>query len=223
MDWHPDIPEDYRNQIVTGDARELAKRIPDESIDLIFTDPVYDRIEDYEWLAATASRVLKTRGHLIVFYQTNLAYQTLKAIFARGMMPVWTLASYRRGGPSRRTAIGHTKLTFAHFCIKEDTKMWQHNLVDVIENVTLPNGQKHHKWQKAEAATYKWINWLIQSGECVFDPFCGGGTVPAICRMLEHNYIAFEIDPDTAEMARERVLNTQPPLFVPEPEQLELT
>ena len=30
------------------------------------------------------------------------------------------------------------------------------------------------------------------------------------------------IDPDTAELARERVRNTQPPLFVVEPEQLEL-
>ena len=31
------------NTIITGDARELAKAIPDESVDLIFTDPVYDR------------------------------------------------------------------------------------------------------------------------------------------------------------------------------------
>jgi DNA modification methylase len=33
--------------IYTGDARELSRAIPDESVDLIFTDPVYDRIEDY--------------------------------------------------------------------------------------------------------------------------------------------------------------------------------
>lgn len=42
-----DIPPEYLNQIVTGDARELAKRIPDESVDLIFTDPIYDCIDDY--------------------------------------------------------------------------------------------------------------------------------------------------------------------------------
>ena len=39
------------DRIITGDARELAKAIPDESVDLIFTDPVYDRIDDYRWLA----------------------------------------------------------------------------------------------------------------------------------------------------------------------------
>jgi len=59
VSWHPGMPKEYRNQIVTGDARELAKAIPDESIDLVFTDPVYDRIDDYRWLAETAARVLE--------------------------------------------------------------------------------------------------------------------------------------------------------------------
>ena len=56
----------------------------------------------------------------------------------------------------------------------------------------------------------------------ILDPFTGGGTVPAVCKMLGRNYIAFEIEPATAEAARERVLNTQPPLFVLEPEQVEM-
>ena len=43
-----------------------------------------------------------------------------------------------------------------------------------------------------------------------------------MCKQLNRNYIAFEIDPDTAEIARERVLNTQMPLFIPETEQLVL-
>jgi len=40
--------------------------------------------------------------------------------------------------------------------------------------------------------------------------------------MLGRRYLAFEIDPDSAELARERVRNTQPPLFVPQPEQATL-
>lgn len=35
MNWHPDMPGDFKNQIVTGDARELARAIPDESVDLL--------------------------------------------------------------------------------------------------------------------------------------------------------------------------------------------
>ena len=40
--------------------------------------------------------------------------------------------------------------------------------------------------------------------------------------MLGRHYVAFEIDPNVAERARERVANTQMPLFVPEPEQMEM-
>jgi len=53
----------------------------------------------------------------------------------------------------------------------------------------------------------------------VVDPFTGGGTVPAVCKMLGRQYLAFEIDPATADTARERVRNTQPPLFTVLPEQ----
>jgi DNA modification methylase len=35
------------NQIVLGDAKVLAETIASESVDLIFSDPVYDRREDY--------------------------------------------------------------------------------------------------------------------------------------------------------------------------------
>ena len=47
--------------IVTGDAKELAPAIPDESVDLIFTDPPYSRefLPLYGWLSETAARVLR--------------------------------------------------------------------------------------------------------------------------------------------------------------------
>jgi DNA modification methylase len=36
--------------------------------------------------------------------------------------------------------------------------------------------------------------------------------VPAVCKMLGRTFLASEIDPATAERARERLANTQPPL-----------
>jgi len=57
----------------------------------------------------------------------------------------------------------------------------------------------------------------------VLDPMVGGGTVPAVCKMLNRRYLAFEIDPDTAELARQRVAQTQPPLPLVIPEQQTMT
>jgi len=59
-------------------------------------------------------------------------------------------------------------------------------------------------------------------GDIVVDPFVGSGSVAMAAKMLGRRYLAFEIDPDMAETARERVRNTQPPLFVLEPEQQEM-
>lgn len=53
------------DEIITGDAREVVKEIPPESIDCIFTDPVYQNIDDYRWLATEALRVLKPKGMLL--------------------------------------------------------------------------------------------------------------------------------------------------------------
>jgi len=80
----------------------------------------------------------------------------------------------------------------------------------------------HHDWGKPEAVISKWVDAFTDSGGVVYDPFTGGGTVPAVCKMLGRHYIASEIDPATAELARGRVRNTQPPLFVEAPQQAEL-
>ena len=86
-----------------------------------------------------------------------------------------------------------------------------YSLSDVVHSH--PMGKyANHQWSKNPSAVIKWLSAI--PGEILLDPFTGGGTVPAVCKMLGRNYLAFEIDPATAELARERVRNTQPPLFV---------
>ena len=57
------------DQIYTGDARELAKGIPDNSVDLIFTDPPWDdaSMPLYQWLAECSSRVLRPGGFVLAY------------------------------------------------------------------------------------------------------------------------------------------------------------
>src|SRR6266480_3197345 len=61
----------YLNTITLGNCRELSKKIPDESIDLVFCDPPYlrENIEDniYGWLAEEANRVLKPGGFCLAY------------------------------------------------------------------------------------------------------------------------------------------------------------
>jgi predicted methyltransferase len=73
-------PNDENQGIYTGDARELARAIPDESVDLIFTDPVYQNLDDYRWLAETAARVLKPDSACLVFCGIGWLGETIAAL-----------------------------------------------------------------------------------------------------------------------------------------------
>jgi len=206
--------------IYTGDARILSAAIPDESVDLIFTDPVYQNINDYRWLAETAARVLKDTGQLLVYQAHKFLPQTFLALAE--LRFVWLLAE--------NTANFNTRYWPLRLFINWRPLLWyakakgrQLNRLcpDLIRVTTGYEGS--HKWHKYDGVVCRWVSNFTTINDVIWDPFTGGGTVPAVCKMLGRRWLAFEIDPDVAETARERVRNTQPPLFVLEHEQAEMT
>jgi DNA modification methylase len=206
--------------IVTGDARELAKEIPDESVDLIFTDPVYDRIDDYRWLAETAARVLKHDNAALVWIATPRLAEVLR-VMCPPLDYAWMLYWQKYGA----CYPGKTGICVIAQCLwlQKGSSKTRRKIADWQgAGYELSNRNNSHVWSKPEPVLRNWLDAFTLDGAIVFDPFTGGGTVPAVCKMLGRHYLAFEIDPDTAENARQRVLNTQPPLFIPQPEQVVL-
>jgi DNA modification methylase len=59
--------------------------------------------------------------------------------------------------------------------------------------------------QKPEKLIERLIKASSSEGDLVYDPFCGSGTVPAVCERLGRRYVACEINADYARMARERI------------------
>jgi hypothetical protein len=217
-----DTPE---NGIYTGDARELAQAIPDESVDLIFTDPVYDRIDDYRWLAETAARVLRQDRACLAWYGPRQLRSVLLAMTALEFFHL--VSCYMPSCFALRSPIKNMWMTWRGLLIfgKGDleTNGYSRDYCDFIVDKKRPNlwQPENHHWTKNPDVIAYYTQAFLDDG-FVFDPFTGGGTVPAVCKMLGRRYLAFEIDPDTAEMARQRVRQTQPPLFVPQPQQKEM-
>ncbi len=218
MTWHPDTPMEYRDAIVTGDARELAKRIPDASVDLIFTDPVYDRIEDYAWIAREAARILRPGGNLLMYQAHLYIPRTFEALADTPLKFRWLVSDLKIGTASlvwggRVRAM--TRMALVYYKDPLPTA-W---LDDVV--YSRPSGSAvNHDWSKNPSAVTKWLS-MLPSG-VMLDPFCGGGTSLACAKNVGRSFIGFEIDPDTAAHARQRLADTQMPLIVVEPEQLEL-
>ena len=204
-----DTPE---NGIYTGDARVLSETIPDESVDLIFTDPVYQNIDDYLWLAETAARVLKPEGALLAWSATPYLPEILQAMIPP-MEWAWMLY-LQKYGPCYPGKPGICVITQCLWLDKGQSKT-RKRIADWFggkNKGTLPENRNVHNWSKPQNVLYKWIDAFCNPNGIVFDPFTGGGTVPSCCVMLNRQYLAFEIDSDTAAQARERVRMTQPPL-----------
>lgn len=221
MMWHPDLPESYRNQIVTGDARELSPRIPDESVDLIFTDPVYDRIEDYAWLAETAARVLVPGGNLVSFCANKTSGEVRNTFVELGFdFCDWLI--YREMARRRKRWDKNIIGLYEIACwVSKGTERiggYVNNFSYVANGYTKPI--EHHEWAKEVGGIIGWIDRLTMRDSIVVDFFAGGGSTAVACKTLGLDYIAFEIDAETAERAHERVANTQPPLFIAEPRQM---
>jgi DNA modification methylase len=211
------------NEIITGDARELAKDIPSESVDAVFCDPPYLRknIEEgiYTWLAREAARILKPNGFCITYCGT---YWLADAILQ--MCPYlrfyWEYRILFRDGYAagihyqRRTKPGSTPLLV--FC--KGQRLPYRTALDIYKGAGAD--KQFHKWGQDAYSVQYYLDCFSKLDDMVVDFFCGGGTVPAVCKQLGRNFIAFEIDPKAAEKARTRLHTVQPFLFEREAEQL---
>jgi DNA modification methylase len=217
-------PGGEQEGIYTGDARELVEAIPDESVDLIFTDPVYDRFDDYRWLAETCMRVLKPNSAALVWCGIGYLPETLTALREGGLHYKWQLAACRPTGFPSRHAMKNTFSNWQSLLWCEKGTSWP---VETISDLVFSNDNGsmmyHAKWAKNIGPFKHWLKRFTKPVAIVADFFAGGGTVPAVAKMMGRRYLACEIAPELAERARQRVRNTQPPLFVPEEEQLEMS
>ena len=63
--------------------------------------------------------------------------------------------------------------------------------------------------QKPEKLMERLVKASSNPGDLVFDPFCGSGTVPVVCRRLQRRFVACEINPEYCRIADERLANAE--------------
>ncbi len=220
--WHEGIPEEYKNRVVVGDHYELAKRLPDNSIKLIFTDPPYPKefLHCFEELGQYAGRVLDERCSLITLCgQWEVPY-VVDYLRAGGLKYHWTGWMINDQKPTlfgfRVVNGGKPLLWFAKGQPKIDYGFWWDT-----KHFRGARDKQHHQWGQPIEYAIQDILLFTKPGDVVLEPFIGGGTTAAACKILGRNWIGFELDPVAAKIAQERIDNVNPPLFVPELEQMQ--
>jgi modification methylase len=90
------------------------------------------------------------------------------------------------------------------------------NLCTGEERLRDENGVKLHSTQKPESILRMVVEASTNPGDLVLDPFVGSGTTAAVCKKLGRRCIGIDANEDYVEIARDRLADTQPRLWLDE-------
>jgi predicted methyltransferase len=188
-----------------GDFRTILPSIPDGCVDLIFTDPPYDKetVPLYEDMAREAARILRPGGSLIC-YLGQYATADVCRLVGKHLKFLWPLCCYHEG-PGQVMA-------FWGIRVKWKPMLWfvnggnRFDTSAVVEDLIVSTKEKSaHPWQQSVVEARYYIEKLTPSGGLVVDPFCGGGTTAVAAKLSGHKWITCELDPEYAAIATQRI------------------
>lgn len=181
--------------------------IPDNSIDLIFTDPPYERkyLSCYGWLANEAARVLKPGGFVFCMaggYFLNKIYTMFEAVPA--LEYFWEF-HHRSNGEAPyiwpRFVVAKSKVILAYSRGPGLPRI--KSVLSIFESTS--KSKLWHAWgQDVESARY-YIDCFSREGDLVLDPFIGGGTTMIACRLIKRRCIGFDVDREALLTTRSRL------------------
>jgi DNA modification methylase len=199
--------QEQRFRLLNGDFAEQSKEIPDNSIDLILTDPPYDKgsIPLYRKLAFLAGRVLKDGGSLVT-YASNCWLPDIFHIMLQdtGIRYLWMFSVIHSGGHQ----LVYQRNVFAEWKpllwlvkgerIREGILM--KNMGDLIKSQ--PPDKSLDEWTQSPIEAEFIIDNLTVENQLVLDPFMGVGTFGLAALKLKRQFIGIEIDAEIFGIAK---------------------
>jgi len=201
------------NQIYNIDCDQGMGLIDDDSIDIIFTDPPYIKEcceKAYCILAKHAYRILKPSGFLIM-YSGQYYLDMIMNIFKDSNLEYFWLASQLNNDSKPIIWSRNAMAAFKPILIYQKPPLTPCNklFMDVIHG---KKSKKYHPWEQSIQDALYLIQKFANQGDLVLDPFTGSGTSLLAAKLLGMDYIGFEIDENTVEIARKRLC--QEPLCI---------
>lgn len=192
-------------QLYRGDFREVTKTIPDNSIQLVLSDPEYckEALKDYKDLAIVANRVLVPGGFLVAYCGTIYFDEILESFKEAGLIYHWVGGIYYSDGQTTEMARGViSKYRPVLFFRKEGGSKpirYIHDMFACSSEVAL------HHYQQVLAPIRSWIVSLTEPGDTVLSCFLGTGTVGVACVKELRKFIGIDIDEKMYATAEARI------------------
>jgi adenine-specific DNA-methyltransferase len=206
----------FINRILLGDCTQVMGQMPNESVDVIVTDPPYlcrfqsrdgrtvANDDRSDWVAPAFTqmyRVLKPDRFCVSFYGWNKVDVFFAAWKAAGFYPVGHLVFVKRyASKERYVAYTHES---AYLLAKGNPAKPPMVLRDVLD--WRYTGNERHPTEKPLLAMMLLVDAFSTPGDIVLDPFVGSGTTAVAAKKLGRRYIGIDLEPVYAAQAQERV------------------
>ena len=215
----------YINKIICGDCLEILKDFPENSVDLVLTDPPYkvsqkygggvdaDNLMSVSSILRTfpeISRVLKPNRFFVTFYDNRILPFLFEATKGTVLTYRKQLYLYRRWGNAHRW-VGWMQCTdpICIFINGYDKPFapkikWQVKH-DCYTKASPEDYNSGHPAQKPLEILRDIIAWCSDRNEMVLDPYAGSGGVLFAAAELGRHYIGIDISEKYCEIARQRL------------------
>ena len=225
------------NTIYNEDCLEGMKRIPDESVDLVVTDPPYlinyktshrknknhrfnkpilndnnpDVISEY---IKECYRIMKENTALYMFCsfdKVDFFKQELEKYFNIKNMIVWVKNNHTAGDLKAQFGKKYELL----FLVNKGRALFNGKRPTDVWNFNRIVGKKQiHQNQKPIELIERCILKHSKDGDVVFDGFMGSGTTAIACLNTNRKYIGFELDETYHKLSLERIENHKNNYFI---------
>jgi len=211
------------NKIYCVDCIKEIKKIDNESIDLILTDPPYglskkgitnDRsLKLFYDILPECYRVLKKDAFFITFFSTKFVPDIFKN---NPFKYYWQIILYCPNG-NVHSSIGYTKYMSVFIFTKGNPKIKKQNkdiFVDTPGRMIEPlEGFIEHPTPKPTKFIKEILEMFSKENDLVLDPFIGSGSTALACKDLKRNFIGFEINKKYVNLAKKRLKRRSKNLF----------
>jgi ParB-like chromosome segregation protein Spo0J len=203
------------SKLICDDFRKY-DGIPDNSIDLIFTDPPYamEFIPLFKDLGKLAARVLKKNGSLVTFCGQLYLDECMDQIKQgsnyemKWLWPVWVKHAgqhcFMKFPGLRVWAHGKPLLWFT----KGEKRRAEpvRATPDFIESK--PPNKVLHEWSQSTVEAEHMIDVCTVENQIVLDPFLGAGTSGIAALKLNRKFIGIEVDSERFKVAEANIANS---------------
>lgn len=186
-----------------GDFRELAANLPDNSVDLILSDPPYAErdIEMFADLSALANRVLKPGASLFCMIGVYHLPKILQRLSAH-LNYQWQITFLMAGNGA---VVHGRRVISAYKPVLWFTKGTYKGPVfnDVLFGIG--KDKRFHEWGQSEAGFDRLVERYSHPRDLILDPFLGGGTIAVVASRLGRRFLGFDISQDAVQITSARI------------------